>query len=283
MTRFVEPQVQENDASGDVYPGGKLYFYVSETVTPKTVWTDIDLSIPHTNPVVADAAGRFDSIFMDGSAHRVVFTDQKDVQVWAIDDVYGLPGAADLQPNIRSQIESFTATAAQVLFTLTTYTYTPGQNQLLVFVNGALQIPVTNFTETSTSSFTLTSGAEDGDTVVAVIGTPVSTNFSSFDLLAVNLTSTLTIASGVITVTGSHHKVDTEAAAASDDLDTISGGVTDRVLILRSTDSARTVVAKDGTGNLNLAGDFSMDNVDDRLLLQYDGTNWIEISRSDNG
>lgn len=95
----------------------------------------------------------------------------------------------------------------------------------------------------------------------------------------------LTIATGAITVTGTFHRVDTEADAASDDLDTINGGIDGAVIILRAADSTRTVVVKDGTGNIQCAGDFSMDNAQDTITLIYSGalTAWLEISRSDNG
>ena len=94
----------------------------------------------------------------------------------------------------------------------------------------------------------------------------------------------LTIASGVVAVKASFHGVDTEGAAGTDDLDTINGvSGSGQLLILRPVSGARTIVAKDGTGNLKLAGDFTMDNAEDTLLLINDGTNWLELSRSDNG
>lgn len=95
----------------------------------------------------------------------------------------------------------------------------------------------------------------------------------------------LTIATGAVTVTGTYHTIDTEADAASDDLDTISGGNDGQVLIIQAENTARTVVAKDGTGNLNLAGDFSLDNTQDSLMLLFSSalSAWVEISRSDNG
>ena len=95
----------------------------------------------------------------------------------------------------------------------------------------------------------------------------------------------LTIATGAVTVTHSSHGIDTESDAASDDLDTINGGIDGMRLILRAQSSARTVVVKDGTGNINLVGgaDFSLDNSHDRIELVYDGvqTGWFELSRSD--
>ena len=94
-----------------------------------------------------------------------------------------------------------------------------------------------------------------------------------------------TIATGAITINGSNCEVDTESDAASDDLDTINGGINGVVLILRAANDARTVVVKDGTGNIKCGGDRSLDSIDDSIMLLYDTgtTSWIELSFSDNG
>jgi hypothetical protein len=103
-------------------------------------------------------------------------------------------------------------------------------------------------------------------------------------LLLTPQSGTLTIASGVITVTDSVHRVDTEAAAASDDLDTINGGSDGYVLILRTSVNGRDVTLKDGTGNLYLAGDFTLSHTNDTITLRFDAliNGWVEVSRSDN-
>lgn len=93
----------------------------------------------------------------------------------------------------------------------------------------------------------------------------------------------LTIATGAITVTKGYHAIDTEAAAATDDLDTINGGAEGDRVIVRAANAARTVVLKDGTGNLKLEGDCSLDNSEDTIELIHDGTNWLEVCRSNNG
>lgn len=93
----------------------------------------------------------------------------------------------------------------------------------------------------------------------------------------------LTIASGAITVIHAWHLVDTESDAASDDLDTINGGSIGQIIVITAANSARTVVVKDGTGNLKLAGDCTLDNREDTLMLLYDGITWLELARSNNG
>jgi len=92
--------------------------------------------------------------------------------------------------------------------------------------------------------------------------------------------TTLTISSGAITITQSYHYVDTEAAAATDDLDTINGGTAGDILFLRTVDSTRDVVIKHGTGNIVTSdgSDYTMDSTDDVVQLIFDGTNWHLVS-----
>jgi hypothetical protein len=116
---------------------------------------------------------------------------------------------------------------------------------------------------------------------VGNIGAAVPPNMPN--IAAIPEGAELTIVSGVVTATGAYHSIDTEANAASDDLDTINGTVAGQMIVLRANNSGRTVVAKDGTGNLKLEGDFSMDNTEDRLFLMSDGTSLYEIARSNNG
>ena len=103
------------------------------------------------------------------------------------------------------------------------------------------------------------------------------------ELLGLNLTDAteLTIAAGVVTVTQGYHTIDTEADAATDDLDTITvaGGEGD-ILILHAADSARTVVIKHGTGNVQCAEgyDLSLDSADEIVVLIHNGTNWLAMS-----
>lgn len=114
---------------------------------------------------------------------------------------------------------------------------------------------------------------------------PTFTTVSADRIELANAT-TVTIASGAITINQAHHKVDTEGGAATDDLDTINGGLIGQLLILRTENVTRDVTIKDGTGNLNIAGDFTLTHNRDTIVLLCinKGTpnDWLEISRSDN-
>ena len=95
---------------------------------------------------------------------------------------------------------------------------------------------------------------------------------------------TLTIATGEITVRSSDSSIliETQGAAATDDLDTINGGTEGQLIVFRIVDNARVPTFKDGT-NLKLAGDFALDTTHDTIVLQQRaGGSWVEWTRSNN-
>jgi len=89
----------------------------------------------------------------------------------------------------------------------------------------------------------------------------------------------LTIATGAITATQGYHTIDTEADAASDDLDSIAGGTAGEVVVVRPADAARTVVLKHGVGANLIAclggRDISLAEANDTAILVYNGTQWV--------
>ena len=283
MARLAPPVWSPVDVNGDVYPGAQLETFASGTTTPLVAFADAALTIPLTNPIIADAKGQFPEIFLDGSGYKLILKDADDVLIGEFDPVFGVAAPEDIQLAFSTAIESFTALAGQTVFTLLSHTYVPGDNQLAVTINGVYQIVDTHYTETSASSITFTSPLEADDLVAIVVGIAVTNAQTRFNTLALNDGAVLTLASGAITITHSAHPVDTEGAASSDDLTTINGGTAGQLLILRAFDTNRTVRCIDATGNLALVGTFSLNSTDDRIVLQSDGTNWVELSRSDNG
>jgi len=114
--------------------------------------------------------------------------------------------------------------------------------------------------------------------ITANAGIVVSGGF----LNAGDTNESLTLSGGVVTATMTTISIDTEASASSDDCDTINGNSMGRIIIVKASSSARTVVMKDGTGNLRLAGDFSMDHNEDRIVLISKASDWVELCRSNN-
>ncbi|MBT7101753.1 hypothetical protein HN937_30530 [Candidatus Poribacteria bacterium] len=94
--------------------------------------------------------------------------------------------------------------------------------------------------------------------------------------------SELTIATGAITATQLFHTVDTEADAASDDLDTISGLAAGELAVFKAEDGARSVVFKHGVDNIvcPLATDVTLAEAEDYALCIGDGSNVIVLSAS---
>lgn len=108
---------------------------------------------------------------------------------------------------------------------------------------------------------------------------------SGFSALQMGTDVAVTISGGSITATGNNMVVDTEAAAASDDLDTIVGGVEGSFLLISAANSARTVVIKNGTGNIFCGADISLDNALDVVMLvkKANSSNWYAVAFNSNG
>ena len=88
----------------------------------------------------------------------------------------------------------------------------------------------------------------------------------------------LTLDGGEVDATCSIHRIDTESDAASDDLVTINGGSLGDRLMIVAADDARTVVAKDGSGNLVLGADRTLDSTAETLVLEKRGDgNWHQL------
>lgn len=69
--------------------GGSLSFYEISTTDPKDTWSDEDLTIPNSNPVLIDASGRANTnIWLDGD-YTVVLRDGDGVTVWTRDVTSG--------------------------------------------------------------------------------------------------------------------------------------------------------------------------------------------------
>ena len=85
--RFYMPLESALDAAGAIEPGASLYFYETGTTTPKDTYSEQTLVTPNTNPVVANAAGRFGPIFLGSGDYKVVLKDADSVEVWTADPV----------------------------------------------------------------------------------------------------------------------------------------------------------------------------------------------------
>jgi hypothetical protein len=116
----------------------------------------------------------------------------------------------------------------------------------------------------------------DADT----LDTHDSSYFGIAGLLTLTAQTYKTISSGAFTIAAPGlYPVETEGAAATDDLDTISGGTTGDIICLMAYNTAHTVILKHGTGNLALQGarDGVLANNRQMMVLRWDGTWWSEL------
>lgn len=73
-------ETQFNDALGVPLAGGSVYFYLPSTTTPKDTFQDANQTIPNSNPVILDSAGR--AIILGSGSYRQVVYDANGNLIW---------------------------------------------------------------------------------------------------------------------------------------------------------------------------------------------------------
>jgi hypothetical protein len=123
--------------------------------------------------------------------------------------------------------------------------------------------------------------SDDGSDFKTAMSLEASTGFVNFGSFAGCAVSFPTIAGGVLAA-ASGYVVPAPESGTTDDVDTIDGGFDGAVLIVTGT-AGNALTFRDGTGNLKLGGDRVLDGFDDALMLVRRGSDWIELSFSNNG
>lgn len=121
----------------------------------------------------------------------------------------------------------------------------------------------------------------------SVLGVATANDWTAaqkFQLLEYGASSTLTINAGTAVASRSYHKLETEGAAASDDLDSLTGGIEGQQMLLKLADASHNVVIKHGIG-ANLfacpgAADITLDVLTDWVLVEHNGTQWTVVAAS---
>lgn len=109
--------------------GSKLTFSQTGTSNLQNTYTDSALTIPSSNPVIADAAGVFAPIYLDPTLpfYRVKWTTSADVLLYQTDNY---PSNQNIQQSIRLQ-------AVNPFLFLYDTDGTPGSRKYLIRSNGA--------------------------------------------------------------------------------------------------------------------------------------------------
>jgi hypothetical protein len=118
--------------SGVILSGGKLYTYAAGTTTPKVTYTSSSGNTAHTNPILLDSAGRVPGgeIWLSANPYKFALYTSTDVLIATYDNISGI-GATEYQ------IQNFTGTGSQTIFTLTTAP--TNENFTFVYINGVYQ------------------------------------------------------------------------------------------------------------------------------------------------
>lgn len=76
------PNAKQSFTNGNGTPlaGGKVYFYVPGSTTPKNTWQNSSATILNTNPIILDAAGR--AIIYGTGAYRQIVVDANGNTIW---------------------------------------------------------------------------------------------------------------------------------------------------------------------------------------------------------
>ena len=119
------PWLQFMDGNGTPYPNALLYTYIAGTSTPLATYSDSDLSVANSNPVVADADGIFPAIYLSPlNGYKFILKDEDDVTIRTRDNILA-PGdyfagnfGTALQEGARDVTSGYTVTATDRLVTV---------------------------------------------------------------------------------------------------------------------------------------------------------------------
>ena len=98
-------------------------------------------------------------------------------------------------------------------------------------------------------------------------------------------TPNITVSAGTVTIDGfGHYRVKAETGTA-DDITTINGVSPGAIVTFSLGDGTHAITFKDGSGNLQMTGDFALDAGADTIGFKkiVDGGNLLELFRSNNG
>ena len=169
------------DNNGDPLSGGKIFTYAAGTTTNQATYTSAAGVTAHSNPIILDAAGRVpggEIWLTDGLQYKFVIKTSTDVLIGTFDNIIGINSNF---VNFTTSDEVQIATAGQTVFTLTTMSYQPNTNNLVVYVDGVNQVEGGSYSyvETNSTTVTFTAGLHLGAVVKFVSAEALSTNVAT--------------------------------------------------------------------------------------------------------
>ena len=298
--RFYEPIARIFTNAGAVGVGYKYYFYQTGTTTPVTTYQNAGLTVANTNPVLSDANGRFPEIwYSDLSQLKLIVKDSSNNTIETVDPVGATASAVslndfDVRPTSYWGLTAGTSTAYTLVANPTISAYANTQTFVVqvhtdcgaaptLAIDGLSAFNWKKYTQQGTKTALKANDlrasqryfcVNDGVDVVCL-------NPNSLPIIS-GLETALTIATGAVTLTNnsSSYVLDTEGAAATDDLDTINGGQEGQIIYLRQSNDARDIRITNGVGNIVIpyGSNLSLTATSGWAAFRYNGTNWFLVS-----
>lgn len=102
------------DSNGDPISGACIWTYTAGTTTPVATYTDVNLSVANSNPIVADSAGRFGAFLTQGVSYKFVYetactAPSHGTTIRTVDNIATVPGVAGGIDVTGTAGETFTA------------------------------------------------------------------------------------------------------------------------------------------------------------------------------
>jgi hypothetical protein len=114
--------------------GGLIYTYLAGTNTPAATYTTSAGSIPHSNPIVLDSAGRVpggEIWLANGASYKFILRDSAGTLIGTYDNILGINDTG------FTKIANFTGDGNQIAFTLPISV--TSENLINIFINGVYQ------------------------------------------------------------------------------------------------------------------------------------------------
>jgi hypothetical protein len=308
MPRLTDGLEQIFTSLGIVGSGYKLFFFETGTTTLKSTYSDEDLTVVNSNPIVLNAAGRPDTDVWgsDASLYRMILgtTDSVVGDINAIVDIdpvdnYDINSIVSLDPiptaywGLTTGI-STAYTLENPLVDISSYSnkqtffidfnLTCGDNPTLK-IKDLDAITLKKYTGAGTKVSLIAGDIKPQRYLCINDGSNIVVLNPTYSTMQSGPATALTISDGTITINGnsSSHSIDTESSASSDDLDTINGGQDGQVIFIRLTDDARNIILKHNIGNIfnPIGTDITLDLTSDIIQLRYSSTlaKWVVTSQ----
>jgi hypothetical protein len=85
---------QQFDELGEPLSGGLLYFFAAGTTTPQSAYQDYSLTLPYSNPIVLDSAGRVPNFYLADGQIKIRLANAAGVTQVAADNILVIGASA---------------------------------------------------------------------------------------------------------------------------------------------------------------------------------------------